>query len=470
MSMRRDDSPKPAVSFGRVMRSSHFNFAKTYNPLNHGSYGTYPTVVRDRQRTLHDLIEARPDPFIRYTLPELLIESRAAVAPLLGVSTDEVVFVPNATTGVNTVLRSLVYEPGDVILHFSTAYGACEKTIEYVCESTPAERLCIVLQYPIEDKEVVQKFREAVETVKNDGRKVKIAMFDTVLTFPGVRMPWEALVDVCKDFGVLSLVDAAHGIGHIDLTRMGQVGPDFFTSNCYKWFYVPRGCAIFHVPTRNQHLIRSSLPTSWGWKPLSDEKDKGLDPLPAADQKSFAELFAIVATTDTTPYICVLDALKFRENVCGGEERIRQYCQSIVQAGAHHVAQILDTDVMNNKTGSLQRCCFANVRLPLTFAPLDSSADVRNGAPSAQTIEGLQNTVEGPHKVIISIDKAPEIVKWIRDQTCKEFDTAIQTSFHAGNIWVRFSGQIYIELADFDRAGYMLKGLCDRIVNGEGRQ
>ena len=123
------------------MRSIHVNFAKTYNPLNHGSYGAQPTDIRDSQRAIHDLIEARPDPSIRYTLPELLIDSHAVIAPLLGVSTDEVISVPNATTGVNTVLRSLVYAPGNVILHFSTAYGACEKTIQYVCESTSAASL-----------------------------------------------------------------------------------------------------------------------------------------------------------------------------------------------------------------------------------------------------------------------------------------------------------------------------------------
>ncbi|MCJ1436949.1 hypothetical protein MMC27_006332 [Xylographa pallens] len=171
----------------------------------------------------------------------------------------------------------------------------------------------------------------------------------------------------------------------------------------------------------------------------------------------------MVATTDTTPYICVLDALRFREIVCGGEEQIRQHCQSIVRAGAHRIADILETTVMNNKTGSLHRCCFANVRLPLTFAPLDSSGDVRNGATGAQ-LSGR------PHKTVISIDQAPEIVKWISDQTFKEYDTAIQTRFHNGNIWVRLSGQIYTELVDFDRAGYMLKGLCDRVVKGEGRQ
>ena len=100
------------------MKDIHFNFDKTYTPMNHGSFGTFPKIVRDRQRELQDLTEARPDAFLRYTYPDLLEKSRRTVAPLLGVSMDEVVFVPNATTGVNTVLRNLVYRKGDVILHF----------------------------------------------------------------------------------------------------------------------------------------------------------------------------------------------------------------------------------------------------------------------------------------------------------------------------------------------------------------
>lgn len=228
--------PDVAVPFGHLMRNRHFScFDKAYIPLNHGSFGAFPTAVRDRQRELQDQTEARADYFIRYIFPDLLDQAREAVAPLLGVATDEVVFIPNVTTGMNTVLRSLVFEVGDVILHFSTDYDANYKTIDYICESTPAEKLVIEIEYPIEDDEIVERFRDMVGMVNRDGsQKVKIALFDTVVAFPGVRMPWEALVKACRELGVLSLIDGAHGIGHIDLTGLGEVGPDFFTSNCYK--------------------------------------------------------------------------------------------------------------------------------------------------------------------------------------------------------------------------------------------
>jgi selenocysteine lyase/cysteine desulfurase len=232
--MRNYRMADPAVPFGRAMRTTHFSYAETYIPLNHGSYGATPAVIREYQHNLQDEAEARPDPFIRNSLPRLLNESRAAIAPLLGTSIDEVVFVPNATTGVNTVLRNLVYEIGDVILSFSTLYPAIDKTIDYVCETTLAESICVVLEYPLEDADIVQKFFDAVSEITANGRRAKIAMFDTVTTFPGVRMPWEALVKACAELHVLSLIDGAHGVGHIDLTQLGKISPDFFTSNCYK--------------------------------------------------------------------------------------------------------------------------------------------------------------------------------------------------------------------------------------------
>ena len=77
-------------------------------------------------------------------------------------------------------------------------------------------------------------FRHAVRDIQKQGGTAKLAMFDTVVTFPGIRLPWEELVKACQELGVLSLIDGAHGIGHIDLTHLASVSPDFFTSNCYK--------------------------------------------------------------------------------------------------------------------------------------------------------------------------------------------------------------------------------------------
>jgi selenocysteine lyase/cysteine desulfurase len=216
------------------MKEAHFQFAPSYTPLNHGSFGAYPRLIQEKQDEYTKLAAERPDTFIVYDLPNFIDTSRVAVAPLLGVPVDEVVFLPNATTGINTVLRNLKFDEGDVVVHFSTIYDSCEKTLASMQELTPFVCEEILLDYPIEDDEILRRFRERVQTLKGEGKNVRVAMFDTVLTFPGARMPWEQLVAACKEFGILSLIDGAHGIGHIDLTHLGKVGPDFFVSNCHK--------------------------------------------------------------------------------------------------------------------------------------------------------------------------------------------------------------------------------------------
>ena len=225
--------PDPIVPFGRPMRDAHFMIAPGFTPLNHGSFGTYPKSVRDDFHRWQDLSEARPDPWVRYDYPKHLESAIAAIASFLGVPADEVALLQNATTGINTVLRSLKFQDGDHILHFSTIYGACLSTIQYLKEITPLQSAGIEIAYPIEDNEIVKKFHEAVENLTRDGKRVKIALFDTISSMPGVQVPWPRLVDECKAFGILSLVDGAHGVGQVPLDLL-MYYTDFFVSNLHK--------------------------------------------------------------------------------------------------------------------------------------------------------------------------------------------------------------------------------------------
>jgi len=255
-----------------------------------------------------------------------------------------------------------------------------------------------------------------------------------------VRMPWERLVEACKELGVLSLIDGAHGIGHIDLRELGRVGPDFFVSNCHKWLYTPRACAVFYVPFRNQHLIRTSLPTSHGYQYPNQEPDTG-------GKTPFVHLFEFVATFDYSPYACVPAALEFRQKVCGGEVEIRKYCFDLAHDGGQLVAEILDTHVMDSETKNMSQCCFANVALPLAF------------------VKTSQESIEGQR--VFRMDEAPKIQQWLRATAVKEFDTYLQIALHSGFMWVRLSGQIYLEMKDFEWVGHRLKELCTRINSGE---
>ncbi|KAI0469001.1 aminotransferase family protein-like protein [Xylaria cf. heliscus] len=429
------------ASFGKAMREAHFNFATSYVPLNHGSFGTFPDTVRDYQRGLQSETEARPDTFIRFTYPKLLLQARSAVAPLLGADAEEVVFVPNALTGINTVLRNLVYVEGDVILHFDTIYGGCLKTIRSLEETTPVRGYSIDLAYPIEDDEILRKVNAALLAIRQQGGRVVLAMFDTVLTFPGVRFPWESLVRLYKQQGIMTCIDAAHGIGHIDLTHLAQVSPDFVISNCYKWLMAPRGCAILYVPRRNQRLIKTSYPTDGRY--LSETDRKGISPT-----KYFGSLFEHVSTIDTSPYICVLEALKFRKEVCGGEERVRAYCIGLAKQGGELMATLMGTEVLKSKAGTLEACCFTNVRLPL-------EVDQESEEVVTRQSRGI------PH------EDADAVANWITERSVNEFETYIAVRHYGKAFWARLSSQIYLDRADFAWAAGVLLELCARARRGD---
>jgi selenocysteine lyase/cysteine desulfurase len=277
----------------------------------------------------------------------MLDQSREAVTKILHVPVETVVFVNNATMGVNTVLRNLVWDSndaddnskGDEILHFNTLYGGCAKSVEYVVETSQgcvSSRL-IDLSYPCEEEDVVAAFEAAVKASKDAGKRARICVFDVVSSIPGVLFPYQAITTACKKAGILSLIDGAQGIGMVHLD-IGQVDPDFFVSNCHKWLHVPRGCAVFYVPLRNQDMMRSTLPTSWGFEPLNPTSKKRIAMMPSTSKFKFVNNFEFVGTLDNTPYLCVQDSIEWRGRVLGGEERIIKYTNELARTGGQRVA------------------------------------------------------------------------------------------------------------------------------------
>lgn len=355
-------------------------------------------------------------------------------------------FVNNATTGVNIPLRNLVYEPRDVIIYFATIYGACEKIISYIVETTQAEARKIQYTYPVEDDYLCDAFETAVEETRQAGKNPKVAVFDTIVSLPGVRMPFERLTALCKKHGVLSLIDGAHGVGHIPLD-LSKLDPDFFVSNCHKWLHVPRSCAVFHVPVRNQALIRSTLPTSHGFVPKPEHGGASINnPLPPTGKSEFVTNFEFVGTLDDSPYFCIPAALEWRSRIVSkdlqGEEAIMNYCIQLGQRAGDIVSRMLGTEVLENSQGTLRRCAFANVRLPLSARALTQG----------------------------DAAKVATIGQWIVKTLVEEFKTFIAIIFYDDSWWMRLSAQVYLTEEDFEWAGRTLLDICKRVEKGEWQE
>lgn len=89
--------------------------------LNNGSYGTAPSCVLAAQSHYNQLREVNPDRFMRKHRAEFLTRSRKSLADFVGSDVDDLVLVTNATTGVNSVLRSLDFQDGDEVICLSLA-------------------------------------------------------------------------------------------------------------------------------------------------------------------------------------------------------------------------------------------------------------------------------------------------------------------------------------------------------------
>lgn len=250
------------------MRHAHFAFSQDYTPLNHGSYGTHPVSVRAAHLSLRAEAEAAPDPFIVYEFHDRLAKQRALTAEMLHCPMDELVFVTNATTGTDTVLKNLEWQPGDVVLCYEVVYGSVALGLRWLSETKGVELEIAPAEFPLSDDALVSAMISAARTINaTEGKRLRLAIVDTIVSGPGMRVPFERLVPALQAEGALVAVDGAHGIGHIEI-NLEDLQPDFFVTNLHKWLFVPRGCAALYVPKKHQHLIRTTLPTSHGFRPL----------------------------------------------------------------------------------------------------------------------------------------------------------------------------------------------------------
>lgn len=214
-----------------------------------------------------------------------------------------------------------------------------------------------------------------------------------------------------------------------------------------RWLHVPRGCAMLYVPVRNQHLIRSTLPTSWGFKEIAmipnTANPRGT--FGGEVESEYIGNFEFVGTIDNAPYLCIPKALEWRKEL-GGEEDIIEYCTRLAQDAGKLVAKALGTEVMDNETKTLSQCCMSMVRLPIEPGKMQQAGEM----------VGLGKDEVGG-----------AVTFWLHRTMLDDYSTFLQTLFYGGAWWARLSGQVYLEMSDFEEAVPLLVELCERARKGE---
>jgi isopenicillin-N epimerase len=292
--------------------------------LNHGSFGACPRAVLQRQQRLRAEMEREPVRFFTRQMQPLLDDSRRALAELIGADPADVVFGRNATTAVNSVLRSLGFEPGDELLVTDHDYNACRNAVRFVAERAGARVVVAPLPLPIESAGQVV---EAIVARVTD--RTRLALIDHVTSPTAVIFPIEAIVRQLDQRGVDTLVDGAHAPGMIPL-ELARIGAAYYAGNCHKWLCAPKGAAFLHVRPDRQEGLQPAV-ISHGFN------------TPRAGYSRFQDTFDWTGSDDPTPWLCVGEAIRFLDALSdGGIRALMGRNHELVLAGRQILREALD--------------------------------------------------------------------------------------------------------------------------------
>jgi isopenicillin-N epimerase len=196
--------------------------------LNHGSYGATPKPVFEAYQNWQLRLERQPVLFLGREIYGLLKDARDALGNYLNASADDLVYIPNATHGVNIVARSLDLHAGDEILTTDHEYGACDYTWEFICDKTGAKYIHRPIPLPVHsEEEILEQFWRGVTS------QTKVIYLSHITSATALRLPVEAICQRAREAGILSVVDAAHSPGQIPVD-LQKLGADILFGNCHK--------------------------------------------------------------------------------------------------------------------------------------------------------------------------------------------------------------------------------------------
>ena len=225
--------------------------------VNHGAFGATPRPVLEEQARWRALLEAQPFDFLIRRYGGHVAAAREEVAAFLGADPAGLVFVPNATTGVATVLRALV-RPGDRVVVTDHVYPAVE--IQLRALGADLAVVAFDLDAP------ASVLLEAVD------ERTRLVVVDAVTSVTGLVLPVAEVVRGCRAAGVPCLVDAAHAPGLLPVD-VAALDPDYWTANLHKWCCAPKGAAVLWVRDELRDGIRPLVPSTWygdGYLPAFD--------------------------------------------------------------------------------------------------------------------------------------------------------------------------------------------------------
>ena len=316
--------------------------------LNHGSYGAAPRPVLAAQQAWRDRMEAEPVLFFSHDLEPALDAARAALGSFVGADPDDLAFVPNATAGTNTVLRSLRFGPGDELLTTDHAYNAVRNAMEFVAERDGASVVIAAVPFPGSSPELAMSSVLAAVTPRT-----RLAVLDHITSATALILPIAELVAELTRRDIETLVDGAHAPGQVALD-VPAIGATYYAANLHKWVCAPKGSGFLWVRGDRKAQIR----------PLAISHGANS---PRIDRSRFRVEFDWTGTADPSAYLAVPDAIRFGEGLMAGgwgALRARNHVLAIAGRDLLCAALAVDLPAPDGMIGTM-----ASVPLPIERSP-----------------------------------------------------------------------------------------------------
>jgi isopenicillin-N epimerase len=318
-----DVSTKEQPADQSICDPNRWQLAPGIDFLNHGSFGSCPQAVLDFQHAIRTRMERQPVQFFVRDLGAMLDAARGELARFLGADAEDLVFVPNATTGVNSVLRSLRFQNGDELLVTDHEYNACRNALNFVAEQSGARIVVARAPFPLQSADqIVEAILRCVTA------RTRLVLFDHVTSQTGVIFPIKRIATELSSAGAEILVDGAHAPGMIPL-NLRELGVTYYTGNCHKWLCAPKGAGFLYVRRDHQESIRPLV--------ISHGANS-----PRKDRSRFLIEFGWTGTSDPSAYLSVPEAIRYIGSlVSGGWPEVMRQNHALALSGRNILCRAL---------------------------------------------------------------------------------------------------------------------------------
>jgi isopenicillin-N epimerase len=327
MTQTKRNTPAPNQWQRPAVPRSLWPLAARLDFLNHGSFGSCPKPVLTFQQRVRKRMERQPVQFFVRDLEACLDQAREELARFVGADAEDLVFVPNATTGVNAVLRSLRFQPGDELIVTNHEYNACRNALDYVAACRRARVVVADIPFPLRDAGQVH---EAIARVVSP--RTRLALLDHITSQTALILPVQELVAYLRKRGIETLVDGAHAPGMLPL-HLDRLGAAYYTGNCHKWLCAPKGAGFLHVRRDRQEYIRPTV--------ISHGANS-----PRRDRSRFLIEFGWTGTWDPSAWLSVPEAIRFMKSLLpGGWAEIMRHNHALTVAARRLVCGALGQEL-----------------------------------------------------------------------------------------------------------------------------